>query len=96
MNAAPKNIGPRPPKSVIGFYLGSRQLLTALYGRWLDERGHENIDDYLAPFESIAEKHAVCLVRMTARPFGIEYSHGGKRWRTTVSQSGGYQLRRIA
>ncbi len=62
-------------------------LLTTLYGRWQDERGHEAIGDYAAPLQPIAEKCGCVIVRMNSRPFGCDFTTNGRTYKMTINNS---------
>lgn len=70
-------------------------LMSALYGRWLDEREFESIDDYSVNIK----KHIVGIggefVKMVKRPFGFVYTLGGATYQITINSSR-YDYKRIA
>lgn len=64
----------------LAFSESASKLLADLYGRWQDEKEYEHIDTYMQPFSALAEKTGVQLVRMTKRPFAVQFTVGEKRF----------------
>lgn len=50
-------------------------MLSNLWGRWQDERGHEDIADYAKPLAPLIPPR-MTIRRMTKRPFGFEFDIG--------------------
>lgn len=82
------------------FFDRSADLLGNLWARWQDEKEYENIADYLAPLQPIADECGVTLDRMSAKPFGVILNAGGETYLMTcnsravsIGQYVGYKLR---
>lgn len=56
-------------------YVDLTDLMSSLYGRWLDEAGYEDLDDYMAVLKKRMPKGFV-ITKMTARPFGFIFNIG--------------------
>lgn len=64
---------PENTKRINAFYNSIETTMTNLYGRWLDEKEHEDIKDYAKPIKlPVGFK----LIKMTKRPFGFHFSIG--------------------
>lgn len=50
---------------------GTEIVLSNLYGRWMDEREYENIEDYAAPINKVLEPMGYKVEKMYKRPFGF-------------------------
>lgn len=59
------------------FFREASTVLPYLYSRWQDEREYEDIGDYCAPLDPIAQRHAVTIKKMTKRPFGCQIDADG-------------------
>lgn len=64
-------------------------LMSNLYGRWLDEREYENINDYLVPVNKALATTGTELVatKMNKRPFGFNFSIGEAEYQFFVNSS---------
>lgn len=69
---------------VVDFFHATFDNIGYLYSRWLDEREYEDFADY--------EKYAKQLlpdgfffIKMTKRPFGMQFSFDGKKYKITVT-----------
>jgi hypothetical protein len=67
------------------FFDAVTDLTERLYGRWLDEKDYEDINDYRAPVQQIADGFGVTIVKMTKRPFGFHFSVDGRTFAMTVN-----------
>lgn len=70
--------------------LANAQLIGNLYGRWLDEREYEDINEY---GKVISDKLGF-PVKMTKRPFGFKF--GGFQAKVTGGNNAKLQVFRIA
>ncbi len=86
-NAAQATKTSAPKTVALAFFNAIEETLIALYGRWLDEREHEDINDYRKPFEGAAAKHGVSIVKMTKRPFGMVFTTDLGTYAATVNGS---------
>ena len=69
----------------VAFYESAEDVLTALYRRWQDESGYEQIRDYLIPLRPLASEAGVVLRNMTVRPFGVRFSVGDKVFKLWIA-----------
>ncbi len=67
------------------FYTRVQNIDTHLYSRWMDEREHEDIQDYIAPLQPIADELGVLIETMSKRPFGCFFRCDGKRYQLSVT-----------
>jgi len=54
-----------------------RNIIVNLYGRWLDERAYEDINEY----GEFLKKHLppkMTMLKMTKRPFGFAFTYQGR------------------
>lgn len=76
---------PQATPEALAFYRDAEQMMTNLASRWLDEYQHEDIADYMAPLQPLAERCGVELLKMTKRPFGVRYRVGAKEFHAKVT-----------
>lgn len=50
------------------------RLMTSLYGRWLDEREYEDIDEYKKVIQQNMPK-GFAVTKMTKRPWGCQFTY---------------------
>lgn len=76
-----------------GFSEAVADLSFNLWNRWQDEKDYEDINDYLEPYKPLAKKYGVELIKMTKRPFGLQFriSDGREYQISTTSRATGYQ-----
>ena len=55
------------------FYDAMTNAFPSLYGRWLDEREHEDFADYKHAMQKACVVHGVIYVKMTKRPFALTF-----------------------
>lgn len=83
--------------SASNFFDASCERMQLLAFRWRDEAGYENIADYKANLQVIADQHGVTITKMTRRPFGCEFTVDGRTYHYTCSlTTGNIEYRRIA
>ena len=63
-------------------------LMVNLYGRWLDEREYEDINEYATPIKNNLPD-GVTLVKMSKRPFGFIFTVDGSsnEYRFKINQT---------
>lgn len=66
---------PETLEKINNFLDSSEQLMSNLYGRWQDEKEHEDINDYKAPIEKNLPSGFV-ITKMNKRPFGFNFTVG--------------------
>jgi hypothetical protein len=64
---------PKDIERINKMFWSLEELVGNLYGRWLDEHGHEDINDYKKIIEKQLKKHKFTLVGMTKKPFGFTF-----------------------
>ena len=72
-------------------------LMGNLVGRWLDEKEHEDINEYGLAISKHLPKE-LTLTRMLKRPFGFTFKvagEEGKVYQMTISAKGTYQWSRV-
>ena len=73
------------------FFEDTHELLVNLYGRWQDEKEYEDITSYAKPIFPAAMEHGVRILKMTKRPFGLQFvtpnGNTYKMWVTATSCS---------
>jgi hypothetical protein len=77
------------------FFDIAADLLAQLYGRWLDEKDHEDIEDYMSALLEAASAAGVVLQNMTKRPFGAVFTCDGRTYHMTIKKNTA-QYKRIA
>jgi hypothetical protein len=59
------------------FFQATIDIASNLYGRWLDERQYEDINDYQKPLNPIAQRFGIQITKMNKRPFGFNFTVDG-------------------
>ncbi len=86
-----------PSIAAFKFFDAASELLPNLYARWENERLYEDIKDYQKPFEPLAKVHGVKILKMTKRPFGLQFFVGQRTYAMTFNLRGRYtEYKRIA
>lgn len=81
--------------TALRFYDEMNLFLGTLSMRWLDEREHEDINEYQAAIQAQADGYGIKVTKMTKRPFGFFYELGGRTYQVKVTAAGAYSYRRI-
>jgi hypothetical protein len=77
------------------FFDAAAGSLAQLYGRWLDEKDYEDIEDYMSALHEKAMAAGVALQNMTKRPFGVVFTCDGRTYHMTIKKNTA-QYKRIA
>lgn len=80
---------PNVTPEAVNFFNSAANFLAELHSRWLDEKEHEDIKDYVTPLQPIAAKCGVVIVKMNKKPFGCDFSVNGKTFGLFSKVSGG-------
>jgi len=75
----------QPSTTANEFFTAVADTAASLYGRWLDEKDYEDINDYLPVVVKTADEFGVSIVKMTKRPFGFHFSVDGRTFAMTVN-----------
>lgn len=81
--------GNDPSPTARGFFTAATGLFVELYSRWQDEKDFEPIKEYKAAVVRFAKDFGlgIAITRMTAKPFGCEFtSIEGRTYRLTVNK----------
>ncbi len=68
------------------FYLAAENLFANLYARWQDEKEYEDLTDYAAVVQTVADKHGVKITQICSVPFGCKFIVDGKLYRVKINQ----------
>jgi hypothetical protein len=85
----------QPSTQAASFFDSVTNLSLRLYCRWLDEKDHEDVNDYLPIIAEVGADHGVTIVKMTKRPFGFHFAVDGRTFAQTVN-SRSISYKRIA
>lgn len=77
------------------FFHAVVHLTADLYGRWLDEKDYEDINDYQAPIQRVADDFGITVLKMTKRPFGFHFRTDVGTYALTVNMTSA-SFKRIA
>ncbi len=87
---------PTSTKEALIFYNAAGETLADLIGRWADEKEFEDIKDYQKPLNPIAEQAGVTITKMTAKPFGCQFTTpNGKLFKLTMTMKGIYAYKEM-
>jgi hypothetical protein len=77
---ATKLVPPTKPTKASLFYYEVVDIVANLYGRWLDEKEFEDLEDYKKPLQKFAKKHGIKIVGVSKRPWGFKFTEGEKEY----------------
>lgn len=62
-------------------------MMVYMYGRWIEEKEHESIEDYAIPLIPIISKFGASFMKMNKRPFGFTYNLNGCVYQVKINST---------